>query len=212
MRAWRRPANTGAPRTTWLGRLLRGRRLDRNPLRRGSDRAETAMLGLLLAAFLAGAPLAAHVAGSWTYAMSARQAQAQQAAFRQVPATLLQSAAPWNTSGYGSQANARWTAPDGQVRTGLVFVPDGAAAGSTVMVWVTATGQLTDPPLQRSQITGRTELSEAAAVAVLAITLFTVGLVGRRLLDRRRLAAWEAEWLTTGPRWSPGGRTPGNGD
>ena len=40
-------------RTSWLARLLRGRRLDRNPLRRGSDRAETIMLGALLAGFLA---------------------------------------------------------------------------------------------------------------------------------------------------------------
>jgi hypothetical protein len=211
MRAWRHRGNSAVPGTTRLGRLLRGHRPDRNPLRRGSDRAETAMLGLLLAAFLAGAPFAAHLAGSWTYAMSARQAQAQQATVRQVSATLLQSA-PSNFSGYGSQANARWKAPDGQMRTGPVFVPDGSAAGSTVMVWVTTTGQLTEPPLQRSQITGRTELSEALAVAVLAVTLCTAGLVGRRLLDRHRLAAWDAEWLATGPRWSPGGRTPGNGD
>ncbi len=32
-------------RTSWLARLLRGRRLDRNPLRRGSDRAETFVIG-----------------------------------------------------------------------------------------------------------------------------------------------------------------------
>ena len=53
-----------SPSSSWLGRLLRGRRLDRNPLRRGSDRVETAIAGVLLAAFLAGAPFAAHAAGS----------------------------------------------------------------------------------------------------------------------------------------------------
>ena len=52
MRPRHRPTKRGARR---LGRWLRGRRIDRNPLRRGSDRAQTAMLGLLLAAFLAGA-------------------------------------------------------------------------------------------------------------------------------------------------------------
>ena len=51
-------------RTSWLARLLRGRRLDRNPLRRGSDRVETVVLGALLAAFLAAAPFAAHAAGA----------------------------------------------------------------------------------------------------------------------------------------------------
>jgi hypothetical protein len=182
--------------------LVRGLRLDRNPLRRGLDRAETAMLGLLLAAFLAGAPFVAHAAGTWTHAASAREAQAQLAAARQVPATLLQAVAPWNISANGSEANARWKAPDGQVRTGQVFVPGGAPAGSKVMVWVDQAGQLTDSPLEASQIAGRAHLSETLAVAVLAIMLITVGWLGRWTLDKRRLAAWDADWLATGPRWT----------
>jgi hypothetical protein len=192
MRAWRSPGST------WLGRLARGLRLDRNPLRRGSDRAETAMLGVLLAAFLAGAPFAAQAAGSWTYATSIREAQVQQATLRQVPATLLQAA----SSNISNEANARWKAPDGQVRTGQIFAPSGAPAGSTVMVWVNQAGQLTDSPLQRSQVTGRADMARALAVAALAAVLGIVGLVGRWALDRRRLTAWDAEWLATEPRWS----------
>jgi hypothetical protein len=195
MRAWLR--------YTWLGRMLRGLRLDRNPLRRGSDRAETAVVGVLLAAFLAGAPFAAQAAGSWTYAASAREAQAQQAALHQVPATLLQAATPWSAGQYGAGANARWRAPDGQVRTGDVFAPGGTAAGSTVMVWVNQAGQLTDSPLQHSQVTGRAVMARVFAVAALAVTLIIVGWAARRALDRRRLAAWDAEWLASGPRWSP---------
>jgi hypothetical protein len=142
------------PRTYWLGRLLRGRRLDRNPLRRRSDRAETAMLGVLLATFLAAAPFAAHAAGSWAYAVSAREAQAQQAVLRHVPATLLQAAPAWSADGsaVAPDVSARWRAPDGQVRTGEVFVPGGAAAGSTVLVWINQAGQLTDPPLRHAQL------------------------------------------------------------
>ena len=196
MRAWRSPGSTR------LGRLARGLRLDRNPLRRGSDRAETAMLGVLLAAFLAGAPFAAHAAGSWTYATSVREAQAQQATLRQVPATLLQAAAPWSIGESGSEANARWKAPDGQVRTGQIFVSSGAPAGSTVMVWVNQAGQLTDSPLQQSQVTGRADMARALAVAALAAALSIAGLVGRWALDRRRLTAWDAEWQATEPRWS----------
>ena len=161
------------------------------------------MLGLLLAAFLAGAPLAAHVAGSWTYAMSARQAQAQQAAFRQVPATLLQAATPWSISEGGAEAQARWKAPDGQTRTGQVFVLSGAPAGSTVMIWTDQAGQLTDSPLQHSQVTGRAVMARVLAVAALAVTLIILGLAGRWALDRRRLAAWDTDWLATEPRWSP---------
>jgi len=202
MRAWRRHNNPAGPRSTWLGRLVRGRRPDRNLLRRGSDRAETAMLVVLLAAFLAGAPLAAHAAGSWAYATSIREAQAQQAALRQVPATLLQAAAPWNLSESGSAANARWKAPDGQTRTGQVFVLSGAPAGSTVMIWTDQAGQLTDSPLQHSQVTGRADMARVLAVAALAVTLIILGLAGRWALDRRRLAAWDTDWLATEPRWS----------
>jgi hypothetical protein len=199
MRAWRR---RGKPRSTWLSRLLRGRRPDRNPLRRGSDRAETAIMGVLLAAFLAGAPFAAHVAGSWTYATAAREAQLQQATTYQVPATLLQTALPWSVSVYGGEANARWRAPDGRMRTGQVFVPSGAAPGSTVMVWTNRAGQLTDSPLMHTQVVGRAVMSRVLAVAAFAVTLIVLGLLARRTLDKRRLAAWDAEWLATGPRWT----------
>jgi hypothetical protein len=195
-----------APKSTWLGRWLHGQRPDRNPLRRRSDRAETAMLGVLLAAFLAGAPFAAHLAGSWTYAGSAREQQAQRATLRQVPATLLQAvpngAGYANMPGAAPEVNARWTAPDGQVRTGQLYVPGGGAAGSTVMVWVNQAGQLTDPPLQSYQVASRADLNESLAVAALAGALIVVGMLGRWALDKRRLAAWGADWLATGPRWS----------
>jgi len=187
--------------TSWLGRLLRGWRPDRNPLRRGSDRAETAMLCLLLAAFVGGAPIAAHVAGSWTYARSAREAQAQEAASHQVRATLLQSAEAWNYSD-GGEANARWKAPDGQARTGQVFVPVGGSAGSTVMIWVNRSGQLAGSPLQPSQVAGRADIACTLAIVGVALTLIVFGLTGRWALDRHRLARWDAEWLAAGPQWT----------
>ena len=195
------------PRTHWLGRVLRGRRFDRNPLRRGSDRVETALLGLLLAVFLAGAPFAAHAAGSWAYATSTREAQAQRASLHQVPATLLAGGAGrervHERRRSRPEVDARWRAPDGQVRTGEVFVPVGAAAGSTVLVWTNQTGQLADPPLGPTQLAGRAQLAGAAAVGSLAVALIVAGWLARRSLDRRRLAAWDADWLANGPRWSP---------
>ena len=202
MRAWRRPGSPRSPESTWLGRSLRRLRLDRNPLRRGSDRAESVVLGVLLAAFLAGAPFVAHAAGNWTYATSARQAQAQQAAFRHVPATLLQTATSWSVGPDGAGANARWRAPDGQPRTGYVIAPAGTPAGSTQMVWTDQAGQLTDPPLQPSQVAGRVVMARVLAVAALAFVLMLLSWAARWALNRRRLAAWDAEWLATGPRWS----------
>ena len=124
--------------TCWLARLLRGRRLDRNRLRRVSDRAETVVLGALLAAFLAVAPFAAHAAGSWGYQSAARQAQAQRASLVQVNATLLRASPV--LAGYGSASafvvEARWRAPDGRVRAGELFVTADVAAGHTTRIWV----------------------------------------------------------------------------
>lgn len=196
-----RPRRT--PGTSWLGRLLRGWRPDRNLLRRRSDRIETAILSVLFLMFLAGTPVVWHMAGNWAYAVYTREAQVQQAVLHQVPATLLQTAPGWNASvPGGAYVIVRWRAPDGQLRTGPVFVPNGTAGG-TVPVWINRIGQLTDPPLRQAQVAVRARLSGMLAVLALAVTLFVAGLLTRRVLDRRRLAGWDADWLSNGPRWSP---------
>lgn len=41
-----------------------------------------------------------------------------------------------------------------------------------------------------------------ARLIALAVVLAVAALVGRHLLDRRRLAAWDAAWRATGPKWS----------
>ena len=53
------------PGMSRAARWLREYVPDRNPLRRASDRAQAAIIGLLLMVFLAAAPLAAILAGSW---------------------------------------------------------------------------------------------------------------------------------------------------
>ena len=194
-------------RTSWLGRLVRGRRLDRNPLRRACDRAETVVLGVLITGFLAAAPFAAHAAGNWAYAASAREAQAQRAGLSEVPATLLR-VPPQGDSYPGAgtvppSVEARWRAPDGQVRTGELFVPSGATAGSTVPVWVNKAGRLAVPPLSRAQLATRAQLAAELAAGSLVIALAVAAWLTRRAFDRRRMVAWDADWLATGPRWSP---------
>jgi hypothetical protein len=191
-------------RTGWPDRLLRGLRPDRNPLRRRSDRAETVMLGALLAVFLAAAPFAAHTAASWGYASAARTAQAQRASVHQVTATLLRPEPV--LSDYGSAVGfvveARWRAPDGRVRTGGLFVTADVAAGRTTRIWVDQAGRRAGPPLSRDQLTGRAGLAAGAAVGGLAAVLIPAAWLARRSLDRRRMAAWDADWLATGPRWT----------
>ena len=136
------------PRATLTGRFLRGRRFDRNPLRRAADRAETIVLALLLVAFLVGAPLAALASGAWAHTMAQRAELAQAATRRQVTAVVLTTAATpmvgsWDQD---SVAQARWTAPDGTVVTGEMPVPAGTEAGASIPVWTTRDGQLTRTP------------------------------------------------------------------
>lgn len=57
-------------------------------------------------------------------------------------------------------------------------------------------------PLARSEVD--CEAAEAAVLTVIALALvLTVAwVVIRHLLDRRRLAAWDAGWRAAGPSWS----------
>ena len=195
-------ARRRAIRATRFGRFVRGRRPDRNPLRRGSDRAETAVLALLVIVFLAAAPFAALASGSWALTRAHEAQLTGRASSYRVPAVVLKLDAP-NSGAYADPgAQARWTTHDGTVITGEIPVPLGTAVGSTQWLWTTADGRLTKPPLENSQVTGQAYVAEGFAVVILAVLLAITGLVTRWTLDKRRMAAWEAEWRATGPRWT----------
>jgi hypothetical protein len=70
------------------------------------------------------------------------------------------------------------------------------------MVWTDASGRLTGPPLRHEQVLGRAGLYALAAPAVLGLVLGGAGLLIHCRLDRRRLVAWDADWLATEPRWT----------
>jgi hypothetical protein len=86
--------------------------------------------------------------------------------------------------------------------TGEVPVPAGTAAGTAVRVWTTRDGQLTGPPLKDTQVTGQAALAATFGVIVLAAALAVTGVLARRALDKRRMAAWDADWQATGRRWT----------
>ena len=189
------------PRMTGRSRGLRRLWPDRNPLRRAVDRVEAVIMAALLAAFLIGAPLMALAAGQWSYAAGLRVQHAQ-AAWRSVPAVLLAGASSQDYSGYEPLVPARWTTPSGAQRRGDVYAPPGAKAGSTVAVWIDASGRLTDPPLRHDQVLAQAAIYALTAPAVLGLVLAGVGLIIHYRLDSRRLAAWDADWLATEPRWT----------
>jgi len=192
------------PRVTLMSRFMRGRRLDRNPLRRVSDRAETVALMLLVAAFLVGAPLAALASGARVHAMAQRAEVSQQASRHQVMATVVNAptAVAVDSGNLDSVIQVRWMAPDGRTVTGQVIAATGTQAGAKVPVWTTSGGQVVGPPLIDSQVTALTTLGEVFGAIASAVLLALVGLLVRRSLNRRRMASWDVDWRATGPRWT----------
>jgi hypothetical protein len=188
----------------WLSRFVRGHRPDRNPLRRASDLAETAMLVGLVIAFAVAAPFTARESSAWAHAREHR-AQLVQEASRQPVTAMVLEAAPGGGGWSGPlepQAPARWTAPDGRVVTGEVPVTLGTMAGTTVRVWVTRDGQLACQPLTDSQVADEATLAGILGVIALGLLLALTGALVRHVLDKRRMAAWDADWRATGPRWT----------
>ena len=96
---------------------------DGNPLRRRADRLEAGVLAGLIVAFLIGAPFLVMVAGHWAQAAGTR-ALHEEAAWTQVPAAVQPSApGQINTSTVPEGTvwrRGRWTAPDGQPRSGWI--------------------------------------------------------------------------------------------
>jgi hypothetical protein len=186
------------PQARWLGRFIRGRRLDRNPLRRASDRAETVILAGLLTAFLAGAPFAVLAGGNLVHDSTQHLRQVQLATRSYVTATTL-AAMPILNGSRGTAftspiVEARWTAPDGKLGMGEIPVPYGTPAGARERVWTTTDGRLAQPPLTGDQVASLTTLGQTMSAIVAIALLSLTWVLARRELDRRRLAAWDADW------------------
>ncbi|HME64734.1 MAG TPA: hypothetical protein VKG61_07575 [Streptosporangiaceae bacterium] len=114
----------GRPRG--ITRLTRALGLDRNPLRRASDRAEAWIRVGLLAVFLIAGPMAAGAAGAWAYHAGITGARVQAAqTSHDVPAVALQPvfAGGLAKAAAGSHASLRARSKDtaASARTGEVL-------------------------------------------------------------------------------------------
>jgi hypothetical protein len=180
----------------WL-RRGRGWWPDRNPLRRRCDRAEAALVTVLVAVFVAGAPLLAVSAGRWAPDGGPAPGPAQPAGWYEVPA-VLRTATTRRFAPSPATAWARWTAPGGVPHTGKVLAPAGLTAGAVVPVWVDAAGRLAGPPASPGRHDGRALAEGLVAVLLLAELLWGAGLaaggvvppappggVGRRMAGHR---------------------------
>ena len=195
-----RPREAMMKRGGWLAARLG---LDGNSLRRRSDRiAVYGTIGLLVM-FLVATPILAITAGHWAYRWSISQQQDQRS-WRQATAVLLQKA-PVQPDSYDtgwSWTPARWTPPGGHVRRGVISAPAGMPAGSRVRIWLDSAGRWAGLPLARQIVGMRVTTAVMGTIIVLAAVLGAVASVGYWLLDRRRLAGWEADWNCVGPQWT----------
>jgi hypothetical protein len=87
------------------------------------------------------------------------------------------------------------------VHIGPVTADPQAAAGSWAPLWVDDRGLVAAAPRERHPAAEAVQVA-VTVILILATVLGAVGLVARKLLDRRRLRAWQAEWTEVGPRWS----------
>lgn len=159
------------------------------------------MLAVLVAAFLISAPLAALAMGAWVHGM-ARQAQLAQEASRREATAVVLTVTPPAANVIIWQAQARWTAPDGHTVAHQIPVPSGTAVGGTLQVWTDRAGDPTTAPLLDSQVAGQTAFGEALGVITPAVVIIAAGALARRALNKSRMAAWDADWQATGPRWT----------
>lgn len=178
---------------------------DRNPLRRRVDRVEAGMLAGLIMAFLIGAPFLVAGAGHLARAAGLRALRTQ-ATWSQVSATVPR-AAPAQSDEFSGQLDTvllpgRWTAPDGQPRSGLIPTSQGVAVGNSARIWVSRSGSLTGAPRGRSELLGWTPIAEVGTAIVLALIFFLAVRLQRWLFERRRLACWHRAWRAQGPRWT----------
>jgi hypothetical protein len=184
-------------RMSRLARMLAGR----NPLRRRIDRFEGAVLVALTAVFGVAVAVAA-IVGTHTY-------QSQHAAGRLRPAVavLVQHGPPAGSLPRVGQAQARWPAPGGGERSGVlttVTVPaiSGAAAGTRVAVWLNPSGQPAAPPSSQAVMIIYALVTGGTLTTVAGVALLIAYALARHVLDRRRLAGWETAWAKTGPSWT----------
>jgi hypothetical protein len=166
---------------------------------------ETFLLAGLFVAAAAGAPFAAHAASQAAYSSALRAEQVQLATRHLVRAVLTKTAGS-DAGGFTLSTEvpvpATWTSSAGVRRTGLVLALAGTAKGSSVTIWTDAHGNVTSPPLQPAQVAGQGDVAAlGTGVGIAVLCLGEAGIV-RYVVNRRRMAAWEADWAVTAQVWN----------
>jgi hypothetical protein len=188
----------------WLLRTIRGARPDRNPLRRGMDRLETCLLVGLFAVMAVVTPFAAPLVGHAAYAGAMQTRQEQLVDRHQVQAVLTKDADPvsgWSLSAY-VLTPATWTSVTGVRQSGEVPADPQSRKGTSITVWTDRNGDLDSPPLAVSEAASQADAATVGVIIAGVVFYITGAPAIRQLLNRRRMAAWDADWVATAPTWN----------
>jgi hypothetical protein len=198
--------STDTPRRGELWVVMQARRLGygRNPLRRSSDRWESAITVTVLLAALLMAPVGAAV-GTSVRAASESRAAAQRVLLREVAARTVEDVPALTGQEIG---RITWPAlvvwqdefgADHQVRTDVVL---GTKADSEVTVWVDRAGQVVQAPRPSGDSEAIGFASGLGTTLGGWLVLWLLLLAARQPIERRRAADWASEWEQVAPRWT----------
>lgn len=199
--------NVGSPwwrfRHSWGVRVVL-LAMRRDPRCRRSDRVEAATLVSAMLLAILAIPVSV-VVGIVVLHSSMATVHREAIDRHQVTTTVISStsagiAAPAVTK---SNVTVQWRRSNGLLVSAGLAVAGEPKVGSHLAVWATNDGRVVSPPLTTSQAEGRAyAIAIGVALGVLSLiylVLFTV----RETLLRRRVRAWDAEWIEVGSRtWS----------
>jgi hypothetical protein len=87
-------------------------------------------------------------------------------------------------------------------RSGAVPAEPGSPKGTAVTVWTDGNGYLDSPPLALSEVASQAEAATIGAIVAAGVVYIGGAAAIRQLFNRRRMAAWDADWVATAPAWN----------
>lgn len=179
-----------------------------SPLARGSDRAESVLMVVVVLLWALAAPLIATAASVLWPAVSARVDAAGRAAVAVDAMVVPGAAAPATPLSLPRDRAGllRWTDATGATVVRAAVLPVGSVAGQHRTVWVGPDGQIVAEPLSPAAAGAAVVAGAVLAWALTGGVLLGLSTLVRRRLDATRGRGWDHEWAVLdggGPAASP---------